>query len=78
MKESNREDVASNSGLELCADDGNVMGVATTEVVAGKLMSSEIKDSLRRNCCVCGKAISWFASWRATEGHGGVKEPEHA
>jgi len=78
MKESYREDLASNSGLELYADDGNGMGVATTEVYAGKLMSFEINHSVRRHCCVCGKAISWFASWRATQGHGGVEEPEHA
>ena len=78
MKESYREDIASYSGLELYADDGNGMGVATTEVYAGKLMSSEINHSVRRHCCVCGKAISWGASWRANQGHGGVEEPEHA
>ena len=35
MKESYREDLASSSGLELYADDGNVVGVATAEVYAG-------------------------------------------
>jgi len=39
MKESYKEDLASNFGLELYADDGNGMGVATTGVYAGKLMS---------------------------------------
>lgn len=78
MKESYKEDLASNFGLELYADDGNVMGVATAEVYAGKLLSSEIIHSVRRHCCVCGKAISWVASWRAIQGHGGVEEPEHA
>ena len=78
MKESYKEDLASNFGLELYADDDNVMGVATAEVYAGKLMSSEINHSVLRHCCVCGKAISRFASWRATQGHGGVEEPEHA
>lgn len=63
MKQSYREDLASNSGLELYADDGTVMGVATTEVVAGKLMSSEINHSVRRHCCVCGKATTHFALW---------------
>ena len=67
MKESFREDLASHYGLELYADDGNGMGVAETEVYAGKLMSSEINHSVRRLCC--GKAISWFASWKATKGH---------
>jgi hypothetical protein len=49
MKESYRENLASNSGLELVADDDSVMGVATTEVVAGKPMSSEINHSVRRH-----------------------------
>jgi len=78
MKESYKEDLASNFGLELYADDGNGLGVATAEVYAGKLMSSEINHSVRRHCSACGKAISWVASWRATQGHGGVEEPEHA
>jgi len=78
MKESYKVDLASNFGLELYADDGNGLGVATAEVYAGKLMSSEINHSVRRHCCVCGKAISWVASWRATQQHGGVEEPEHA
>ncbi|MFN7890161.1 MAG: hypothetical protein ACK5OC_07720 [Pirellula sp.] len=42
MKESYQEDLANHFGLELYADGGNVMGVATTEVYAGKLLSSEI------------------------------------
>jgi hypothetical protein len=40
MKESNKEDLANHFGLELYADGGNVMGVATTEGYAGKLLSS--------------------------------------
>ena len=40
MKDSNKEDLANHFGLELYADGGNVMGVATTEVYAGKLLSS--------------------------------------
>ena len=42
MRESNSEDLASHTGLELYAGDGNVAGVATTEVYAGELLSSEI------------------------------------
>ena len=61
MKESYREDIASYSGLELYADDGNVVGVATAEVYAGKLMSSEINHFVRRHCSDGGKAISWTA-----------------
>jgi hypothetical protein len=40
MKESYKEDFANHFGLELYADEGNVMGVATTEGYAGKLLSS--------------------------------------
>ena len=42
MKESYSEDLASHSGPELYADDGNVVGVATTGVQAGQPLSSEI------------------------------------
>jgi hypothetical protein len=40
MKESYRNDLANHFGLELYADGGNVVGVATTEGYAGKLLSS--------------------------------------
>jgi hypothetical protein len=56
MKESYKEDLANHFGLELYADDGNVMGVATTEVYAGKLLSSEITRSECRHCVCRGKA----------------------
>ncbi len=45
MKESYREDLASNSGLELYADDGNVMGVATTEEVWGHTQTGRYGDT---------------------------------
>jgi hypothetical protein len=48
MQESYSEDLASYAGPELYADDGNVMGVATTGVHAGKLLSSEIIFSVCR------------------------------
>ena len=57
MKECYKEDLANRFGLELYADDGNVMGVATTEVYAGKLLSSEITLTECRHCLCCGKAI---------------------
>jgi YD repeat-containing protein len=47
MKESYKEDLASNFGLELYADDGNGMGVATTGVYAGKLMSYDAVGNRR-------------------------------
>ena len=40
MQESYEEDLANHFGLALYADDGNVMGVSTTEVYAGKLLCS--------------------------------------
>jgi hypothetical protein len=62
MKESYKEDLANHFGLELYADDGNVMGVATTEVYAGKLLSSEITHTECRHCECRGKAIRSIAS----------------
>ena len=56
MRESYKEDLANRFGLELYADGGNVMGVATTEVYAGKLLSSEITHTECRHCLCCGKA----------------------
>ena len=43
MKESYKEDLANQFGLELYADGDNAMGLATTEGYAGKLLSSEIR-----------------------------------
>ena len=40
MKESTKEDLANHFGLELYADGGKVMGVATTQGYAGNLLSS--------------------------------------
>ena len=48
MKESYKEDLANHFGLELYADDGNVMGVATT---GGKSNGS--------NLFVCVFEIKW-------------------
>jgi len=56
MRESYKEDLANHFGLELYADGGNIMGVATTEVHAGKLLSSEITHTECRHCSCCGKA----------------------
>jgi hypothetical protein len=41
MKESYKEDLASHFGHESYADDGNVVGVATAVVYAGKLWCRE-------------------------------------
>ena len=61
MKESYKEDLANHFGLELYADDGNVMGVATAEVYAGKLLSSEITHTECRHCVCRGKATRSIA-----------------
>ena len=78
MKESYSEDLASHTGLELYADGGNVVGVATTEVHAGELLSSDITLFVRRPCLCSGKTICSVAFWQGTEWHGGVVEPQHA
>jgi hypothetical protein len=58
MKESYRENLASNSGLEPYAGDGNVAGVASARGNAGQPLSSEITTSVCRSCPVLEKATS--------------------
>jgi hypothetical protein len=49
MKESYREDLASSSGLEPYAGDGNIAGVASVRGSAGRPLSSEITPSACRS-----------------------------
>lgn len=49
MRESYSEDRASHTGLESYAGGGNATGVATAEVHAGELLSSEITNFVRRS-----------------------------
>ena len=56
MKESYREDVASHSGLEPYAGDGNVAGVASARGNAGQPLSSDINTSACRSCSDLEKA----------------------
>ncbi len=58
MKESYREDVASHSGLDPYAGDGNVAGVASARGNAGQPLSSEINTFVCRSCPVMEKATS--------------------
>ena len=58
MKESYREDLASHSGLEPYADDGNIAGVASARGNAGQPSSSEITTSVCRSCPDKEKATS--------------------
>jgi len=58
MKESYREDLASNSGLEAYAGDGNIAGVASLRGSAGRPLSSEIITFACRSCSDMEKAIS--------------------
>jgi hypothetical protein len=58
MKESYREDLASHSGLEPYAGDGNIAGVASARGNAGQPLSSEITIFACRPCPVRGKATS--------------------
>ena len=57
MKESHREDVASRSGLEPYAGDGDAAGVASVRGNAGQPLSSEINTSVCRSCSDLEKAI---------------------
>ncbi len=58
MKESYREDLASRSGLEPYAGDGNVAGVASARGNAGQPLSSEIIPLACRSCPDLEKAKS--------------------
>ena len=58
MKESYREELASRSGLDPYAGDGDVAGVASVRGNAGQPLSSEIITSACRSCPVLEKARS--------------------
>ena len=58
MQESYREDLASSSGLEPYAGDGNIAGVASARGNAGQPLSSEIITSVCRSRPDVEKAIS--------------------
>jgi hypothetical protein len=58
MKESYRENLASSSGLELYAGDGDIVGVASVRRDAGQPLSSEILTFACRPCTDRGKATS--------------------
>ena len=58
MKESYREDLASNFGLEAYAGDGNIAGVASLRGSAGRPLSSEIITFACRSCPDTEKATS--------------------
>jgi len=58
MKESYREDLASYSGLELYAADGNIGGVASARGSVGQLLSSGIFTFACRSYPVLEKATS--------------------
>jgi len=79
MKESTKEDLANHFGLELYADGGNVMGVATTEGYAGKLLScvphpyrvptlSVLREGKMFHCDI-GKRWNGSADWRTKPEH---------
>ena len=58
MRESYRENLASCSGLEPYAGDGNIMGVASARGNAGQPLSSEIITFACRSCSDKENAIS--------------------
>ncbi len=57
MKESYREDLASYSGLEPYAGEGDLAGVASARGNTGQPLSSEITISVCRSCPDMEKAI---------------------
>ena len=58
MKESYREELASRSGLDPYAGDGDVAGVASVRGNAGQPLSSDIRTSVCRSCGDREKATS--------------------
>ena len=79
MKESYREDLASCSGLEPYAADGNIGGVASARGNVGQLLSSEIFTFACRSYPVLEKATpSPPLMAKVVDGRGGVREPVHA
>ncbi len=58
MKDSYREDLASCSGLEPYAGDGNIAGVASERGNAGQPLSSDITTFVCRSCSDLEKATS--------------------
>ena len=78
MKESYSEGLASHTGLESYSGGGNAMGVATAEVHAGELWSSEITSFVRRSGLCREKTICLVTSWLVIRQHDGVVEPRHA
>jgi hypothetical protein len=77
MKESYRENLASNSGHEPYTGSGNAPGVAWASGDAGQPLSSEIKVPVCRPCNDKGKATSSTPPRQGVDGHGGVLEPVH-
>ncbi len=61
MRESYREDLASRSGLDPYAGEGNLVGVASARGSAGQPLSSEITTSVCRSCFDLEKATSTAA-----------------
>ena len=57
MRESYKENLANHFGLKLYTDGGKVLGVATTEVYAGNLLSSEITRTECRHGWCCGNTV---------------------
>ena len=77
MKKSYRENLASCSGLDPYAGDGDIAGVASVRGNAGQLLSSEITTSVCRSRPGMEKATSSLPFWQGIDGHGGVHDPVH-
>ena len=79
MKESCRECVASNSGRDPYAGDGNIAGASSGSGSVGQLLSSEIMPIRVPTLSRQGEGnTEWAAIGKAQRGRGGVEDPVHA
>ncbi len=75
MKESYRENLASDSGLEPYAGDGDIAGVASVRGNAGQPLSSEIITFACRSCPVLEKATSLVPLLGEAQAHAAESKP---
>jgi len=77
MKESNRENPASSSGLGPYAGDGDIAGVASARGDTGQPLSSEIQIPCADLVKTWRRQHRVRRQRRGVPGHGGVVDPEH-
>ena len=78
MKESYKEQPATDLGPDPYAGGGNTPGVASARGNAGQPSSSDIIPPACRSCPDMEKATPRKPLWQGFHGRGGVREPVHA